>query len=41
LKQQDCRRSKDDDGQHALAGVSKTAIIADRIFGLLSMVPGA
>ena len=39
MKQQDCRRSKGGDGQHSLAGVNETDIIADRVFGLLSVVP--
>jgi hypothetical protein len=38
MEQQDSRRSKGGDDQHPLAGVSETAIIANRVFGLLNMV---
>jgi hypothetical protein len=38
MKQQDCRRSKGDDGQHTLAGVEVDGSIADRIFELLCVV---
>jgi hypothetical protein len=41
VKQQNCRRSKGGDGQHSLAGVNETDIIADRVFRLLGMVHGA
>ncbi len=38
MKQQDCRRSKGGDGQHSLAGVGKTGILADRTLELLGVV---
>jgi hypothetical protein len=38
MEQRDSRRSKGGDDQHPLASVSEPAIIADRVFGLLSMV---
>ena len=38
MKQQNSRRSIGGDGQHSLASVNETAIITNRIFGLLSMV---
>jgi hypothetical protein len=38
MKQQDCRRSIGDDDQHSLAGVDVDGSIADRVFGLLSVV---
>jgi hypothetical protein len=40
MKQQESHLFAGGNGQHALAGVSVRDIIADRIFGLLSVVQG-